>query len=33
VIYLLPPLCIDDDQLERCYRAITKALDALGAAA
>jgi adenosylmethionine-8-amino-7-oxononanoate aminotransferase len=33
VIYLLPPLCIDDDQLERCYRAIAKALDALGAAA
>jgi adenosylmethionine-8-amino-7-oxononanoate aminotransferase len=33
VIYLLPPLCIDDDQLERCYRAIAKALNALGAAA
>jgi adenosylmethionine-8-amino-7-oxononanoate aminotransferase len=29
VIYLLPPLCIDDDQLDRCYRAIAMALDAL----
>ena len=32
VIYLLPPLCIDDEQLERCYGAIGMALDALGAA-
>jgi len=30
VIYLLPPLCIDDEQLERCYRAIARALDDLG---
>jgi adenosylmethionine-8-amino-7-oxononanoate aminotransferase len=30
VIYLLPPLCIDDEQLERCYRAIAMALDDLG---
>ena len=29
VIYLLPPLCIDDVQLERCYRAIRGALDGL----
>jgi len=33
VIYLLPPLCINDDQLDRCYRAIALALDGLGAAA
>jgi adenosylmethionine-8-amino-7-oxononanoate aminotransferase len=32
VIYLLPPLCIDDAQLERCYGAIAKALDGLGEA-
>jgi adenosylmethionine-8-amino-7-oxononanoate aminotransferase len=29
VVYLLPPLGIGDDQLERCYRAIGSALDAL----
>ena len=27
VVYLLPPLCISDDQLTQCYRAITAALD------
>ena len=27
VVYLLPPLCISDDQLERCYGAIHAALD------
>ena len=27
VVYLLPPLCISDDQLAQCYRAITTALD------
>lgn len=30
VVYLLPPLCLSDDQLERCYTAISRALDALG---
>ncbi len=30
VVYLLPPLGIRGDQLERCYRALTTALDALG---
>jgi adenosylmethionine-8-amino-7-oxononanoate aminotransferase len=30
VVYLLPPLCIDDDQLARCYGAISTALDRLG---
>jgi len=29
VVYLLPPLCITDDQLERCYSAIGRALDEL----
>jgi len=29
VVYLLPPLCIDDQQLERCYAAITSALEEL----
>ena len=29
VVYLLPPLCITDEQLERCYDAIHTALDAL----
>ncbi len=29
VIYLLPPLCIDDAQLAHCYRAIGRALDRL----
>ena len=29
VVYLLPPLCISDAQLECCYEAITKALDQL----
>ncbi|MFZ0406498.1 MAG: adenosylmethionine--8-amino-7-oxononanoate transaminase [Cyanobium sp.] len=27
VVYLLPPLCIDDDQLAHCYAAIAAALD------
>jgi adenosylmethionine-8-amino-7-oxononanoate aminotransferase len=27
VVYLLPPLCLDDPQLERCWRAIEAALD------
>ena len=27
VVYLLPPLCISDDQLTQCYRAVTAALD------
>jgi len=27
VVYLLPPLCISDDQLERCYRSIAACLD------
>ena len=30
VVYLLPPLCLSDRQLERCYTAIANALDALG---
>jgi len=30
VVYLLPPLCISDNQLSRCYAAITAALDAIG---
>ena len=29
VVYLLPPLCITDAQLEQCYGAISKALDQL----
>jgi adenosylmethionine-8-amino-7-oxononanoate aminotransferase len=29
VVYLLPPLAIDDDQLARCYEAIGWALDQL----
>lgn len=29
VVYLLPPLCLTDDELQRCYRAITAALDGL----
>ena len=29
VVYLLPPLCISDAQLERCYGAIGRALDRL----
>ena len=26
VVYLLPPLCISDSQLERCYAAIASGL-------
>ena len=29
VVYLLPPLCLSDDQLERCYAAIQLALGEL----
>jgi len=29
VVYLLPPLCISDSQLEKCYWAITKGLNSL----
>ena len=29
VVYLLPPLCISDAQLERCYAVIAMALDQL----
>jgi adenosylmethionine-8-amino-7-oxononanoate aminotransferase len=29
VVYLLPPLCITDAQLEQCYAAIHTALDQL----
>ena len=29
VVYLLPPLCIDDEQLAHCYAVIAEALDAL----
>ena len=29
VVYLLPPLCTTDEQLERCYAAIERALDGL----
>ncbi|MFL0773239.1 MAG: adenosylmethionine--8-amino-7-oxononanoate transaminase [Prochlorococcus sp.] len=29
VVYLLPPLCITDEQLEQCYRGIRAGLDAL----
>jgi adenosylmethionine-8-amino-7-oxononanoate aminotransferase len=29
VVYLLPPLCIDDDQLAQCYGAITSAIEQL----
>jgi hypothetical protein len=32
-MYLLPPLCISDDQLERCYRAMDKDLNPRGGAA
>jgi adenosylmethionine-8-amino-7-oxononanoate aminotransferase len=28
-VYLLPPLCISDDQLERCYAALADALERL----
>ena len=31
VVYLLPPLCISDSQLERCYSAILQALERLEA--
>ncbi|MEB3253320.1 MAG: aminotransferase class III-fold pyridoxal phosphate-dependent enzyme, partial [Synechococcus sp.] len=29
VVYLLPPLCMTDEQLRQCYLAIRKALDSL----
>ena len=29
VVYLLPPLCISDDELAQCYAAISRALDEL----
>ena len=29
VVYLLPPLCISDAQLERCYAVLRMALDQL----
>jgi adenosylmethionine-8-amino-7-oxononanoate aminotransferase len=29
VVYLLPPLCIDDDQLARCYEVIGEAVETL----
>ena len=29
VVYLLPPLCISDDQLDQCYDALHSGLDAL----
>ena len=29
VVYLLPPLCISDEQLQRCYEAIAVALNAI----
>jgi adenosylmethionine-8-amino-7-oxononanoate aminotransferase len=29
VVYLLPPLCISDVQLERCYSVLEMALDQL----
>jgi len=29
VVYLLPPLCLDDDQLARCYAVIEEALSSL----
>jgi adenosylmethionine-8-amino-7-oxononanoate aminotransferase len=29
VVYLLPPLCLDDDQLARCYAVIGEALATL----
>ena len=29
VVYLLPPLCISHEQLQRCYEAIAVALDAI----
>ena len=29
VVYLLPPLCLNDGQLEQCYLALEAALDAL----
>ena len=29
VVYLLPPLCISDDQLDQCYDALRRGLDAL----
>ena len=33
VVYLLPPLCISDDQLSHCYAAIDDGLEALGRSA
>ena len=29
VVYLLPPLCINDEQLEKCYYVIQESLDSL----
>jgi len=29
VVYLLPPLCISDAQLDQCYAALQMGLDAL----
>ncbi len=29
VVYLLPPLCITDEQLEQCYQAINRSLESL----
>jgi len=29
VVYLLPPLCISDAQLDQCYDALRRGLDAL----
>ena len=29
VVYLLPPLCLDDDQLAHCYAVIAAALSSL----
>ena len=29
VVYLLPPLCISDPQLDQCYDALRMGLDAL----
>jgi len=29
VVYLLPPLCISDAQLEHCYSVLEQALDQL----
>ena len=30
VVYLLPPLCISDEQLDHCYTVLHDALDRLG---